>query len=193
MWLFLVHTHTHRHTANRLVGKKNTESEYAHVPTTTHTHAIQNTFGSCPQCIMCVFTRLVNYPCGEKDKGQSEATVGDENIISLHGLCSNQQLKHVMFPCECVRVWSYECFYLCSIISARVTDGALALKKGNGLLSWRKTLRKILLSFSCWGKDWQVATDWWCIKESLGEDDVQSALSFSGLQDSAIVYVFNHL
>lgn len=102
-------------------------------------------FGFYPQCTMCMSTRLANYPCGEKDNGQSKVTMGDETSACMN---SAHTISYHRFPHVC-RILCM-CFSLCFIISVLVTDDVLALKKENWILSRRKTVRETLLSFSCW-------------------------------------------
>ncbi len=90
------------------------------VPEHPHTHAILNNFGFFPHCSICMFSRLTNYPCGEKDKGQSKVSV-----IILNGLSSPTCFHVFLCAHDPTSVFS-----LCFIISGLMTDGALALKRG---------------------------------------------------------------
>ena len=145
-------------------------------------HTIQNTFGSLPQCTMCMSARLANYPCVEKDKGQSKVTMGGGELGSTY-MASVQIISNML-----------GIFFIFFIVFHYQCPGDrwyIGFKEGNRILHWRKTLRQTLLLFSCWVSvrgSWQVATDWWCMEERLGFDNIQSAHLFSWLQDSAIVY-----
>lgn len=121
-----IHTHSCQHT-------------HAH----THTHTRSRLVLALFHNVLCAC--LPDWPITlveKKDKGHSEVTMGDETSSAC--MDSNHLLQLVRFPC--VYVWV---FFPSFHYQHRVTDGALALKKGNVILYGSKTPRKTLLSFPC--------------------------------------------
>lgn len=76
---------------------------------------------------MCVSTRLADYPCGEKDKGQSKVTMEDETSSACMDSAQIISYNMLGFP---VCVSFHECFSVCFIISRPGDRWCVGFKEG---------------------------------------------------------------
>lgn len=144
-------------------------------------------FGSFPLFTLCVSTRLPNYPCGVKDKGQSKV-IGDDTLLSC--MDSTQIISYNMlgFP-----VWTCGCMFFFVFHDQPAGDrwcvGFRERARGFSLGEKHSERHCYHFHVGLLGKRLTNGHRWMAYKkESLGKDSIQSAHLFSWLQDSHIVY-----